>query len=187
MISWPIFMKECCRTGGSNLLNTSRMSIWPRFQVRQFAICVQILQIIHVLILYSSSAIHTPFRRILTKWQAKSLAQTIRICLGCEVRIEKSIRGSMFGITIFLSAPNNHERFFFLHTFWSPAFDFNVGVAINESCSYTLTSTILKTDVVCDVAMTSTRNVITTESCDFLYNQCIDMLVLVFLSIPRVG
>ena len=34
---------------------------------------------------------------------------------------------------IFLSAPNNHGRFFFLHTFWSPALDFNVGVAINKS------------------------------------------------------
>ena len=36
---------------------------------------------------------------------------------------------------IFLSVPNNHDRFFFLHTFSSPAFDFNVGVAINESRS----------------------------------------------------
>ena len=35
---------------------------------------------------------------------------------------------------IFLSAPKSHDRFFFLHTFWSPSFDFNVGVAINESC-----------------------------------------------------
>ena len=25
---------------------------------------------------------------------------------------------------IFLSAPNNHDRFFFLHTFRAPAFDF---------------------------------------------------------------
>ena len=52
---------------------------------------------------------------------------------------------------IFLSAPNNHDRFFFLHTFWSPAFDFNVGVTINESRSYTLTYAILKVDVVCDL------------------------------------
>ena len=57
---------------------------------------------------------------------------------------------------IFLSAPNSHDRFFFLHT--SPAFDFNVGVAIN----------------VCDVAMTSTPNVLATELRDLLYNQCID-------------
>ena len=28
---------------------------------------------------------------------------------------------------IFLSASNNHGGFFFLHTLWSPAFDFNVG------------------------------------------------------------
>ena len=38
----------------------------------------------------------------------------------------------------------------------------NVGVAINESCSYTLTSAILKVDVLCE-AMTSTRKVLTTE------------------------
>ena len=73
---------------------------------------------------------------------------------------------------IFLSAPNSHDRFFFLHTFLSPAFDFNIGVAINESCSYTLTFTILKVDV----TMTSTPSVLTTELCDllYMYNQCID-------------
>ena len=84
----------------------------------------------------------------------------IRIFHGCEVRIEKSIRGSMFDITrlcrvmpnsdpegwIFLSAPNNYDRFFFLHISWSQAFDFNVGVAINEWRSYTLTPAILKVD-----------------------------------------
>ena len=42
-------------------------------------------------------------------------------------------------------------RFFFLHTFRSTVFDFNIGVAKNESCCFTLTSTILKVDVVCDV------------------------------------
>ena len=52
---------------------------------------------------------------------------------------------------IFLSAPKNHDRFFFLHTFWLPAFDFNVGVAISVSHSYTLTSAILKVYVVYDV------------------------------------
>ena len=50
---------------------------------------------------------------------------------GCEVRIEKSVRGSLFGITrlcwvmpnsdpegqSFLSPLNNHGRFLFLHTF----------------------------------------------------------------------
>ena len=75
-------------------------------------------------------------------------------------------------VWIFLSASNNHDRFFFLHNFRSSAFDFNVGVAINESPSYTLTSTILKFDV-CDVAMTSTPNVLTTELRDLLYNQYI--------------
>ena len=84
---------------------------------------------------------------------------------------------SLFGITrlcwvmpnndpkwrIFLSAPNNHDRFFFLHTFRSPAFDFNVGLTINQSHSYTLTSAIVKVLVVCDIAMTSTTNVLTTR------------------------
>ena len=37
-----------------------------------------------------------------------------------------------------------------------------------------LTSAILKFDVVCDVAITSTPNVLTTELRDLLYNQCID-------------
>ena len=104
------------------------------------------------------------------------------------MQIEKSVRGSLFGITrlcrvmlnsdhegrIFLSAPNNHDRFSFLHTLWSPAFDFNVAVEINESHSHTLTSAILKVDVVCDVTMTSSSNVLTTELHDVLYNQCID-------------
>ena len=35
-------------------------------------------------------------------------------------------------------------------------------------------SVILKVDVVSDVAMTSTSNVLTTELRDLLYNQCID-------------
>ena len=63
---------------------------------------------------------------------------------------------------------------FFVHTFCSPAFDFNIGGDINESRSYTLTSAILKFDVVWDVAMTSTPNVLTTQLRDLLYNQCID-------------
>ena len=75
---------------------------------------------------------------------------------------------------IFLSVPNNHDRFFFLHTLLSPVFDFNVRVEINESHYYTLTSAILKVDGVCDVAMTSSPNVLTTEFCDVLYNQCFD-------------
>ena len=88
---------------------------------------------------------------------------------------------------IFISAPNNHDRFFFLNTFWSPVFYFNVGVAINESRSYTLTFAILTFDVVCDVAMTSTPNALTTELRDLLYNQCIGNTCFRFLSIPRIG
>ena len=115
----------------------------------------------------------------------KHICKNVRIFHGCEVRIEKSVprdqclasrgleksvQGSLFGITrlcrvkpnsdpegwIFQSAPNNHDRFFFLHTFRSHAFDFNVGVAMNKSCCFTLTYAILKVDVVCDVTMTST-------------------------------
>ena len=56
---------------------------------------------------------------------------------------------------IFLYAPNNHDRFFFLHTFRSPADDFTVGVAINESCSFTLTTAILKGNVIYDIKMKS--------------------------------
>ena len=63
-----------------------------------------------------------------------------------------------------------------LPTLCSPAFDFNVGVAIHVSRSYTLTSAILKVDVACDVtlALMSTPNILTTELPDLLYNQCID-------------
>ena len=138
-------------------------------------------------------AVHTSF-----SWFCHALAQmwshafftqvsrdNIRIFHECEVRIEKSVCGSLFGITrfcrvmpnsdperqIFLSAPNNLDRFFFLHTFWSLAFDFNIGVAINESLSYMLTSAILKFDVICDVTMTSTPNALTTELHDLLHNQ----------------
>ena len=56
--------------------------------------------------------------------------------------------------------------------FWSPAFDFNIGVPIKQSHSYTLTSAILKFDV-CEVTMMSTPNVLTAELRDLLYNQCI--------------
>ena len=63
----------------------------------------------------------------------------------------------------FLSTRNMHDRFYFLHTFCSPVFDFNVGIAINMPCFYMLMSTILKIDVICDVAMMSTPNVLTTE------------------------
>ena len=114
------------------------------------------------------------------------------------MRIENSARGSLFGITslrrvmpfgitslrrvmlnsdpegrIFPSAPKNHDRFF-LHIFWTPAFDFSIGVAINESRwrppYWKLTSYV----TLCDVVMMSTPNVLATELRDFLYNQCID-------------
>ena len=63
-------------------------------------------------------------------------------------------------------APNNHYRLFFLHTFWSPVFDFNVGVAINDLCSYTLPSVILKVDVLCDV--NSTQSAVTSYTTNVL-------------------
>ena len=37
-----------------------------------------------------------------------------------------------------------------------------------------MTSARLKDDVICDVAMTSTLDVVTTKLRDLLYNQCID-------------
>ena len=102
----------------------------------------------------------------------------------CGQKNPSEVRGSLFGITrlcrvmpnsdpkgqIFLSAQNNHDKFFFLHTFWSLAFDFNVGVAINELRSYMLTSALLKIDV----TMTSTPTILMTELPGLLYNQCID-------------
>ena len=43
---------------------------------------------------------------------------------------------------------------------------------MNELRSYTLTSAILKINVVCDDTMMLTPNVLTTELCDLLYNYC---------------
>ena len=115
------------------------------------------------------------------------VCKIIRIFHGCKVRIEKSVRGSLFGNTRLCRViPNSDPRdgFFsphqttmidsFLAYFWSPAFEFNEGVAINKSHSYTLTSAILIVDVVCDVALMSNPNSLTTELRDLLYNQCID-------------
>ena len=46
---------------------------------------------------------------------------------------------------IFLSTPNNHDKFFFLLIVWYPAFDFKKEVVINESHSYTVkTGTLYK-------------------------------------------
>ena len=76
---------------------------------------------------------------------------------------------------IFLSTPNNRDRFFFLHTFWSAVFGFNIGVAFKESCwrlpYWKLTSYVMS-------QMTSTLNILMTELCDLLYNQYIDNMLL---------
>ena len=89
---------------------------------------------------------------------------------------------------ILQSAPNNHDMFFFMHTFFlSQALDFNIAVAIKDSHSYTLTSAILKVDVVWDVAIMSTPIVLTPELRDLLHNQCIDSTCCYSLSIPQVG
>ena len=91
------------------------------------------------------------------------------------------------------------DRFFYPHrttmidsfsciSFWSPAFDCNIGVAMNESCFFTLTSSILKVDIVCDVAMTSTPNVLMTELRDpYTTSVLTTRVVMRFLSIPQVG
>ena len=59
---------------------------------------------------------------------------------------------------IFLSAPNSHNRFFFLHILGSPAFDFNAEVTINDSRFYTLMCAMSKSNIVCHIAMTSSPN-----------------------------
>ena len=93
----------------------------------------------------------------------------------------------MCEVRIFLSAPNNHDRFFFLHTLWSPAFDFNVEVEYNESDSYTLTSAILQVDAVCDVATTLLPKVLTTDVTSYTASELTTRVVIRFLSIPLVG
>ena len=72
----------------------------------------------------------------------------------------------------FLSASNNHDRFFFLHTFRSPVFEFNEEGVINESYSYTLTSTILKVDVMWRHNDVNSQR-LKDKLCGLLYNQCI--------------
>ena len=72
---------------------------------------------------------------------------------------------------IFLSTPKNHDRFFFSHTFWFPAFDFNIAVAILNESRWRQRNWKL---MICDDLMMSTPNVLMTELCDLLYNQCID-------------
>ena len=84
-------------------------------------------------------------------------------------------------VVFFLSAPNNQDALFFMYIFWSPAFDCNVAFDINESRSYTMK--VLKVDVVCEVAMTSTPNVLTPELRDLLHNQK-HVLLFVFFIYP---
>ena len=98
--------------------------------------------------------------------------------------IEKSFRGSLFWHHKALPSDTKH---------WSRGTDFSIctkqlwqifflayllissiGVTIYESRSYTLMSAILKIDVICNVIMMSTPNVLTTELPDLLYNQSID-------------
>ena len=104
--------------------------------------------------MYHASA--EDYKNLSWVWGADKKIQSEDHCLASWGFAEWSQR------TIFLSASNSHDGFFFLHTFWSPAFDFNVGVPINEACCFTLTSAILKVDVICDVAMMSTPNIWTT-------------------------
>ena len=66
---------------------------------------------------------------------------------------------------IFSSAPDNYDRFFFLHTFWTPAFDFNIGVAINE---------FICVDVRHIERWRRVWRQLSTELRDLQYNQCID-------------
>ena len=86
---------------------------------------------------------------------------------------------------IFLSAPNIHD-ILLLAYLSNTSVDVNVGVSMNEPCSLTLMSAILKVDVVVDITMTSIPNILTTELRDFLYNQCIDN-VLLFVFYPFHG
>ena len=117
--------------------------------------------------------------------------ENIRTFHGCEVRIEKSIWGSLFGITrqslfgilvmpnsdpegqILLSAPSSHD------TIWSPAFNFNVGDAIKES-----RSAILE----CDVAIMPTPNILKWQSYTTSYttNVLTTCVVVRFLSHGRI-
>ena len=91
-----------------------------------------------------------------------------------------------WGIEFFYLHQNNHDTFFFLHIFWSPAFDCTIG-AINESRSYMLTSAILKIDVLCEVTMMAIPSVLTTELCDCLVNQCIYNMVMIRFFIYPTG
>ena len=50
-----------------------------------------------------------------------------------------------------------------------------------------LTSAILKVDVVCDVAMTSTSSVLTTVLRDLLYDQCINNMWCYYIFISTKG
>ena len=98
---------------------------------------------------------------------------------------DRKIRGSLFDITrlrrvmpksdseglIFLPASKYHDKILFLAYLLISSVWFQRRTRHQQ---VTLTSTILKADVICGVVMTSIPNVLTTELRDFLYNQCID-------------
>ena len=86
------------------------------------------------------------------------LCPSIRIFHGCEA-VPRDAKQRFRETDFSIRTKQPWPRFFFLYTFWSPSFDFNIGVALNELRSYTLTSAILKVDVLCDVKMTSIPNV----------------------------
>ena len=65
------------------------------------------------------------------------------------------------------------------------SFDLEVGGAINELHSNTLTHTILKVDFVCDVAMMSIPNVNYRHLHDLLYNQVLTIPVVIRFYLPQ--
>ena len=143
--------------------------------------------------------------------------QNIRIFHECELRIEKSVRGSLIGITsdakqwswetekIRSRVTDWHHEWcqtviprdgffyphqtamivFFLHIFWSPAFDFNIGVAINESCwrspHWNLTSYV--TSQWRQLPMSLRQSYVNSIKTNVLTSR----VVIRFLSTPRVG
>ena len=92
----------------------------------------------------------------------------------CQTVIPRDRFFNLHQTTIYPSTIYLHQttmiRFFFFHSFWSPAFDLSAGVAINVSRSYTLTSAILKT-------VTSHWRQLPH---DLLYNPYTDMLLFIF-------
>ena len=75
--------------------------------------------------------------------------------------------------------------FFYPHQ--TTVMDSFLAYLLSSFCSYMLTSATLRVYVVCDVATTSTSNVLATELRDFLYNHRINGACCCFLTTPRVG